>query len=422
MVTTSERAVIDSFLATHRHELIAFRRRLHAHPELSSKEFGTTEAIVDRLLVAGLNPAILPSGTGATCDVGSQVPSEATTGNSAEPMIALRADLDALAMDDLSTSTYVSTVAGVAHACGHDVHTTVVLGAGLLLARLLSRREAPAGRVRLIFEPSEETVPGGAVEVAALGLLTGVGAIIALHCDPKLDTGRLGVRSGPITSAVDVVEIDIFGPGGHTARPERTVDLVDVVGRIVLNVPDLLAGADPAHPPRLVFGSVHAGDAPNVIPAHARLIGTLRSRDRQSWLAAPGLLESALQRVIAPTGATWSMTHKPGVPPVVNDSFTTSVLAEAADAMLGEGAVLETGHSWGGDTFAWYTEKAPGCYARLGTHDPANVGPRLDLHSSAFDVDERAIEVGIRVLVAASLSFLRRSSEPAGADTASSGG
>lgn len=402
-LTDEELLVIDGFLESHYDELIAFRRRIHAHPELSSAEYATTEAVVARLLVAELAPEVLPSGTGVVCDVVSAVPpgQELAT-------IALRADLDALAMDDLSTTSYRSTVPGVAHACGHDVHATIVLGAGLLLARLLARPDAPIGRVRLVFEPSEETMPGGAIEVVDRGYLDAVGVIFGLHCDPRIDVGQLGVKSGPITSAADAVEIEISGPGGHTARPEQTVDLANVAARIVLEVPALLANSPVESPPRLVFGSIRTGRAANVIPSRGQLFGTMRTRDRQGWRAAPKLLENALNEVVLPTGATWRVTHGRGVPPVVNDAAASTLIADAARSILGPGNVLPTEQSWGGDTFSWYLEQTSGSFARLGTHNPAGDQPRSDLHSSAFDVDERAIGVGIRVLVATVLAYLRQ--------------
>lgn len=402
-VTPEERTLIDAYLESHFDELVAFRRRLHAHPELSGAEYSTTEAVITRLVVANLIPEVLPSGTGVVCDVASAGSAMIET----VPTIALRADLDALAMEDESENSFRSQVSGVAHGCGHDIHTTVVLGAGLLLARLLQLPGAPVGRVRLVFEPSEETVPGGAVEVVARGYLNDVGAIYGLHCDPKIDVGHLGVTSGPITSAADAIEIEITGPGGHTARPERTVDLIGVLAKLVLEVPDLLASAPVASPPRLVFGAVESGGSSNVIPSSARLRGTMRTRDKAGWQAAPKLLEAALDEVVGPTGAQWSMSHSRGVPPVVNDLSASDLIASSTRSILGDAAVVPTDQSWGGDTFSWYLEQIPGSYARLGTYDPEQGGPRFDLHSSAFNADERAIIYGVKALVATTLDWLR---------------
>lgn len=402
-LTDVDRADIDAFLEGHLDELIAFRRRVHAHPELSSQEFGTTEAVASRLQIAGLAPEVFAGGTGLACDItaGSD-----TSGAGSVPTIALRADLDALAMEDESTTAYRSTVPGVAHACGHDAHTTILVGAGLLLQRLLAREGAPRGRVRLIFEPAEEALPGGAVEVIQDGHLKDVGAIYGLHCDPKIDVGTLGLNPGPITSAADLVEIEIGGPGGHTARPELTVDVVRVLAVAALEVPTRLtelAGDDPV---KLVFGSMRAGDAANVVPSYGRLYGTLRTQDHGVWERAPELVEQALKDVVGPTGAQYKLTHLRGVPPVVNDPEATEFLSQVAATQLGADAILFSEQSWGGDTFAWFLEAVPGSYARLGVHDPSS-SELLDLHASTFDIDEGAIGVGVRVLAATALSWLR---------------
>lgn len=389
-------AGLDAFLDSHLEELIAFRRELHAHPELSGEEHETTARVAERLRVAGLAPRTLPVGTGLVCDL----PAAPAPG----PVVALRADLDALAMDDETTVPYRSQVPGVAHACGHDVHTTVVLGAGLALTRLLGDAAAPPGSVRLLFEPAEESARGGAHDVIDAGGLIDVRWLFGLHCEPKLDAGRVGVRVGAITSATDLVTVRLHGPGGHTARPGLTVDLVAVAGRLAAELPVALRALDPSL--NLVFGALHAGDAANVIPATAQLRGTLRTPERDAWDGAPGLLEAALEALVTPTGATFELRHERGVPPVVNDEHATDLLASAAAGVLGRDAVVQSEQSAGGDDFAWYAELVPSTYARLGVHDPRSSRPHQDLHASTFDVDERAIAVGVRVLVHATFAAL----------------
>jgi amidohydrolase len=390
---------LDAFLDAHLEELIAFRRELHSHPELSGEEHETTARVTERLRVAGLAPRILPRGTGLICDL----PDDASDGPGR--LVGLRADLDALAMEDETTSPFRSQTLGVAHACGHDVHTAVVLGAGLALTHLLRLDDAPTGHVRLLFEPAEESARGGAFDVIDAGGLTGVDWLFGLHCEPKIDAGQIGVRVGAITSAADLVTIELHGPGGHTARPHLTVDLVAVVGRLVAELPAAMRAADPSL--NLVFGAVHAGDAANVIPATAMLRGTLRTPDRDAWDAAPDQLEDALRAVLEPTGATYELHHERGVPPVVNDRAATGLLAAAAAAQLGADAIVASEQSAGGDDFAWYAERTPSTYARLGVHNPESTGPRQDLHAGAFDVDERAIAIGVRVLVHATLAALQ---------------
>lgn len=391
-------AELDTLLESHFDEFVAFRRRLHMHPELSGQEFATTESIVSRLQVSALRPTILRSGTGAVCDVPGLRPG---------PIVALRADIDALAMDESIDAPYRSQVPGVAHCCGHDVHATIVMASGLILARLLRRFDAPPGSVRLIFEPNEESVPGGAVEVIEEGHLDGVASIFALHCDPKADVGLIRVSEGAITSATDMVRIRLTGPGGHTARPEQAVDLVKIAGRIAVDAPGLLdTAASRPGAMRLVFGSLRAGHAPNVLPSHASLDGTLRAQDWDDWQAAPDLLVKAVEQIVGDTGAEWELQHDRGVPPVVNDPEATRLIADVARSLLGANSVLDAGQSWGGDSFAWFLERVPGSYVRLGVHDPRSDGPQRDLHAGNFAVDEDAIAVGIRLLVGTALRAL----------------
>jgi amidohydrolase len=376
--------------------LIELRRRLHANPELAGAEYETTETILARLRLAGLSPFRLGGGAGVVCDIG---PVE-------EPYVVLRADIDALAVDDVKTVPYRSRIPGVAHACGHDVHTAVVLGTGLALAGLLP--EGAAGGIRLVFEPREETVPGGAVEVIDEGWLEGAGAVFGLHCDPKLDVGQVGLRVGPITSACDVVEIRVHGPGGHTARPHLTVDLAAVAGRLAAELQGALERRlDGAGDVRMVFGVLHAGTAANVIPTTATLRGTLRTPSPEVWAMAPELLQAAVGELLGQTGATWEIDHARGVPAVVNDASAIAVVAEAGAEVLGVDELRETEHSMGGDSFAWYLEKVPGAYVRLGVHDPAS-SRRLDLHSGSFDVDERCIGHGVRLLAVTALKAHER--------------
>ena len=395
---------LTSLAASHEHELVALRRVLHSQPELSGAEHVTTEMLVERLMVEGLAPVVLSTGTGLVCDIAMDPDDPGRS--AAGPIVAIRADIDALAMDDRTDTPYRSRHAGIAHACGHDVHTAAVLGAGLLLLEARAA-EPQAGTVRLVFEPSEEVVPGGAVDVIADGWLDGVREIFGVHCDPKTDVGSLGLRSGPLTSAADMFEITLTGPGGHTARPGLTVDLVRWTGRVA----DRLAEVVQSRTQRdvtLVFGAVHSGAAANVIPATALLRGSFRTPDRDAWLEGEALMRAALGDILAADGGAapeWALAYTRGVPPVVNDERTTAVVDRVATSLFGAGSVTDTPQSRGGDSFAWYTEQIPGTYARLGTHRPGN--PHQDLHSATFDVDEGAIAVAAALLAGCALESLR---------------
>ncbi|UQX05110.1 amidohydrolase [Streptomyces sp. RerS4] len=383
-----------------RAELIAFRRDLHMHPELGHQEFRTTAAIKARLEKAGLRPRVLKSGTGLICDVG--------TWDRGRPMLALRADIDALPIPDAKTHvSYRSTYPDRAHACGHDVHTAVVLGAGLVLADL-DRQGLLPRPVRLLFQPAEEVLPGGATEAIDSGVLDGVGQIIAVHCDPRVDAGRLGLRPGPITSACDRLEVTLSGAGGHTARPHLTTDLVTAAARVAVDVPALLARRmDARSGMSVTWGRLEAGHACNVIPMHAELSGTVRCLDLNAWYEAPDMIHAAIDEVSTMHGAKFEINHVRGVPPVVNDPVVTELLREAMAARRGAESVEDTEQSLGGEDFSWYLEHVPGAMARLGVRRPGDTAKR-DLHRGDFDVDESAIGVGVEFFTAAALLDGRR--------------
>jgi len=369
-----------------------WRRHLHAHPELSRHEYASTTFVAEQLSAAGLVPRLLPGGTGLACDIG--------TGPG--PLIALRADMDALPMQEQTGAPYSSTADGVAHACGHDAHTAMLLGAALAMA---SAPELP-GRVRVLFQPAEEVMPGGALDVLSSGELAGVSRIFALHCDPQLEVGQVGVRAGALTSAADTVEITLHSPGGHTARPHLTADLVHALGLLITGLPSLLGRRlDPRAATVLVWGAVQAGNAANAIPQIGVLRGTVRTGDRDTWARLEAVVAEGVAALLAPTGVTYELHHQRGVPPVVNDRASAGMLRQAITEGVGERAVAGTDQSSGGEDFAWYLEHVPGAMARLGVW-PGH-GPHLDLHRPTFDLDERALEIGVRVLVHAALAAWR---------------
>ncbi|MFI8831342.1 M20 family metallopeptidase [Streptomyces afghaniensis] len=382
-----------------RAELIAFRRDLHMHPELGNQEFRTTAAIKERLERAGLKPRVLAVGTGLVCDIG--VEGEQWAGGPS--MLAMRADIDGLPIPDMkSDCPYRSTVPDRAHACGHDVHTTVVLGAGLVLAELHKQGLLPRP-VRLIFQPAEEVLPGGAADVIKCGALEGVGAIIAVHCDPRVDAGQVGLREGPITSACDRLEIALNGPGGHTARPHLTTDLVTAAARVVTDVPALVGRRfDSRSGLAITWGRVESGHAPNVIPQHAELSGTVRCLDIEAWRQAPDVVVAAIDEIANLYRAKSEINYVRGVPPVVNEAGVTELLRDAMISRRGVDSVVGTEQSLGGEDFSWYLEHVPGAMARLGVRTPGERHVR-DLHQGDFDVDESAITVGVELFTAAAL-------------------
>jgi amidohydrolase len=375
-------------------ELIAIRRDIHAHPELGRAEVRTTRTVRERLVAAGLTPRVLPTGTGLVCDIGE-----------GETAVALRADLDALPVTDVKDVPYRSKVDGVCHACGHDVHTTVMLGAALVLKELHDEGRLP-GRVRLVFQPAEELTPGGSLDTIASGALEGVRSIMTVHCEPRAPVGMVGVRTGAITSAADRLQVRLAGPGGHTARPHLTADLVHALGTLVTQLPTALSRrVDPRAGMTVVWGRVSSGIAHNAIPQTGEVEGTLRCLDANAWHSAPEVVSELVSAIVAPYGVRAELDYQRGVPPVVNDAEVAETLAAAVRSTEGEDALFLAEQSLGGEDFAWYLDSVPGALARLGVgrRDPeARMAPS-DLHQGSFDIDEDAIGVGVRVISAAAL-------------------
>src|SRR5690625_4844004 len=339
-------------------QLIEFRRDIHQHPELSWQEHRTTEQIAAALQHAGLLPQRLPHSTGLYVDIGAA---------EAPIAAAFRADIDALPLAETTGLDYASAAQGVTHACGHDIHTAVMLGVALTCHRLHQRRGLGA-RVRVIFQPAEEQLPGGALEVIRAGILEPVPQVFALHCDPKLTVGEIGTRIGPMTSASDVVRINVTGSGGHTSRPHLTQDVVGALGHLSTVVPAVLSRRiDTRSGVSLVWGHIHAGSVANAIPTAGTLHGTLRILDAEVWRTAGDVLEPVVQQAAAAYGVSVELDHVRGVPPVYNSDPQTMLIETAARTTLGEGCLTLAEQSMGGEDFGWMTQEVPGAMFRLGT-------------------------------------------------------
>lgn len=367
--------------------LVAWRRHLHAHPELSYEERETTDYIEAELRGLGLEPQRFRLGTGLWCDV------PAAHDASAADVVALRADIDALAMSETSGEPFSSEVEGVSHSCGHDGHTAMLLGAAELLVA-----DPPPRPVRLIFQPAEETMPGGAKECVEEGVVRGVDRILALHCDPHRRVGEVGVTGGPITSSNAKIGITVRSDGGHTARPHETQDTVFALAQLVTGVTAVVNRTiDPRSGTVLTWASIQAGGpAPNVIPDSGQLWGTLRSADRDVWATAEPLVREAVESIASTYGVRAEVEYVQGVPPVVNDERCAELAATAVEQVLGADGVGPATQSSGGEDFAWYTEEIPGVYLRLGVWDGESA--ESDLHHPAFMLDERALPHGARIL------------------------
>ncbi|MGH3370950.1 MAG: amidohydrolase, partial [Nocardioidaceae bacterium] len=281
-----------------------------------------------------------------------------------------------------------------------------LLGTGLALAAVHSATPLP-GRVRMLFQPAEEIMPGGALEVIAAGALDDVEQVFGLHCDPGLDVGQVGLREGPLTGAADSMTVRLTGRGGHTSRPHLTQDLTYALATLVTQLPAALSRRlDPRAGASLVWGVVRSGSAKNVIPASGEAAGTVRMLDAVAWADAEALIRRLIDQIIAPYGVLAEVDYVRGVPPVVNEPASTRLLAHAVEAVVGEEGHVYTAQSLGGEDFAWYLETVPGAMGRLGTRTPG--GPTYDLHQGNLVVDEGATAIGAKVLAAVALDALAR--------------
>ncbi|MGZ5384466.1 MAG: amidohydrolase [Acidimicrobiia bacterium] len=366
---------------------VELRRAIHRRPELGRQEFATTQLVVRALAGAGITSRVRPANTGLIAEVGM--------GGS---LVGFRADLDALPIHEQTGLPFASELPGLMHACGHDAHTAIAVGIALALTEL----KTLPGRVRFVFQPAEELFPGGADELMGEGAIDGVQAIIAFHVDPALPPGQIGFKTGPITSSSDRFLITIDGPGGHTARPHESVDTIYAAGQVITQLPAFLDRlVDARMPLSLVFGRVQGGMAANVIPTSVELSGTCRSLDHDTWERMPKLIDRLVHEIVAPLGATATVTYDVGIPPVINDQFVVAEVEYAVSSVLGTHAVALTHASLGAEDFSYFLQEIPGALFRLGAELPDR---RIDLHSAWFDIDEAAIETGI---VAGTAALLR---------------
>ncbi|MDB6136305.1 MAG: amidohydrolase [Verrucomicrobiales bacterium] len=375
---------IDLALEHAASRIIAFRRHLHQHPELSLKEFATSAWIAQILEAEGIGLRLGSGDRGVIVDVGTLPASGG---------IALRADCDALPILEENTFPHASGHPGVMHACGHDAHTAMLLGAVIAL----HHAGAPVA-ARGIFQPAEEA-GDGALGMISDGALNGVSAIIALHVDPNLPTGRAAAVAGPQTASCQDFSVTIHGRGGHAARPHLTIDPVAIAASLITQIYQAVPRhLDSRQAVVVSICQIHAGHASNVIPDTARLDGTIRSLDNGSAIAAREKLERLCRGVAVGSGAEIVPVFERRIPGTVNDPAVTGVCAEAAFELFGPDAVLTTGPaSLGAEDFADYLQLVPGCMMRLGVKYPDR--PVTPLHTPTFDLDETALIHGSRLLL-----------------------
>jgi amidohydrolase len=380
-------------------ELIALRRHLHAHPELSGNEHQTAALVAGELRGLGWRVREGVGRTGVLAELG---PERDAAGRPA-PLVALRVDMDALPVEERSGLPFASRHQGVMHACGHDIHTTVGLGVARLLAPLADRLSA---RVRLLFQPAEETAQGAAWMLAD-GAMDGVEALFGVHVFPSLPVGSIGVRSGSLTAAAGELEVEVLGEGGHGARPHQSTDAIWIAARVVSGLQEAISRRlDALNPVVVSFGRIEGGKAFNVIADHVRLLGTVRCLDLELHAELPGWIEDTVQALCKGHGGAARVRYRCISPPVHNDSALTELVADVATELLGRGQVrwLEQ-PSLGAEDFAELQRDTPGTMFRLGVAGPQGCPP---LHNCGFNPDEGCLAVGVEVLAASLLRWMER--------------
>ena len=401
------KGAIKQHVAALQADMVRWRRHLHRHPELSYQEHDTVAFVADVLKKEGIevreNVARLTpdaKGTGLIAVVrGAR--------SSSDRCFALRGDMDALPITETGKPEYCSTNPGVMHACGHDAHTTMVLGAGIALHRM---RNEWSGNVMLVFQPGEEKEPGGASLMVKEGVLNDPkpSGIIGQHVTPELAIGKLGFRSGPFMAAADELYLTVKGKGGHAAARDRLVDPILIVTALLPKLYEEAARAVPQGEPMVLsFGKVIANGATNIVPDTVTIDGTLRTFNETLRSKLHDLLPRISKEVALGMGGDVDFRLVKGSPVVKNDPELTARLRAVAVDLVGAENVVDMDIRMGAEDFAYYTHVMPGCFYRLGTGNPAKAGTQSGLHTAAFDIDEDALAIGAGMMVIAALSELR---------------
>jgi amidohydrolase len=370
-------------------EVVKWRRHFHMYPELSGREFNTSEFVSEKLKEFGVDE-VIESFAGSTAVV-------ATIKGRGKNFVALRADMDALPMEEKGDKPYISRKKGIMHACGHDAHTAMLLGAARVLCAMKDRL---LGNVRLIFQPCEERHDcKGAKHLVENGAVDGVSAIYALHVFPDLECGKVGTRIGPFLASSDEFEITIKGKSTHAARPHEGVDPILIAAQVINSLHHIVSRRiDPLNPAVLTIGRIEGGYAPNIIPDTVRMEGTIRTLNFKDRGSIPGMIENTLKHISLAYGGDYSFSMREGTPPLINDEVTTGFAIGKMKELLGdENVVILEKPTMGGEDFSAYLEKVPGTFIRLGTRNEEK-GIIYPLHNSLFDIDEDALPIGVSVL------------------------
>lgn len=377
-------------------EVVGFRQHLHANPELSFKEFETSKYVKDKLTSWGI-PFTEMANTGVVGLITGEIPSN--------NVIALRGDMDALPITELNDKPYKSKNTGVMHACGHDVHTSSLLGTAHILNKLKSEF---AGTVKLVFQPAEEILPGGASIMIKEGVLENPKpqAMLGQHVLPMMDAGKVGFRSGTYMASTDELYVTVTGKGGHGAQPHENIDPVVITAHIIVALQQIVSrNADPRLPSVLSFGKVNANGATNVIPNEVKLEGTFRTLNEEWRNKAHGLMKKMAEGIAESMGGSCHFDIRRGYPVLVNEENLTQNAKTFAAEYLGEENVLDLDIWMAAEDFAYYSQFTDACFYRLGTGNAAK-NTKHSVHTPNFDIDEDALKISTGLMAYMALKQL----------------
>ncbi|KAA0766950.1 amidohydrolase [Bacillus sp. SH5-2] len=375
--------------------IIKWRRHFHKYPELSFHEEETSQFIYDTLRSFATLEVTRPTKHSVLA---------IKRGTEQGKVVAIRADIDALPIQEETRKPYASTKKGMMHACGHDAHAAILLSVAETIANI---KEEFAGEIRLFFQHAEEVYPGGGQEMVQAGVMNGVDYVIGLHVMSGLESGKIGIVYGAMMAAPDVFTVEIHGKGGHAARPEETVDPIAIGAQIITNLQHIVSRNTSAFMQRVIsVTQFHGGMADNIIPSVATLMGTVRSFNQTSRKEAEERIEQVVKGITKAHGGEYTYTYRYGYDPVINDESITKVVEESAIYLFGNERVVKLEPSMGGEDFSAYLRKAPGCFIKLGTGNE-KIDTCYPHHHPKFDVDESALIYGVELFLETTMRLLK---------------
>ncbi len=376
-------------------KVIKVRRDIHKHPELSGHEVHTKYLVKGILDIEGYEIKEFPTHNGLVADL---------IVDRKKPFVAIRADMDALPIEEKTQKPYASEVKGVMHACGHDAHTAIAAGVAIAFANI---KEKLPGNIRFIFQPAEEINEGGSIDLIRDGALENVKAIFGLHVYPYLQTGQIGYKYGVMMASADTFTIEIFGKSAHGARPHEGVDAILTASMCVNSLNHIISRRiDPLHPAVISLGTIEGGTAPNIICDHVKLTGTVRTVNEHVRKKIPLMMEDSVKGITHSMGAEYTFNYEFGQPELINDDRMVDIVVQEAQKIIGKNNVIDLKEPvMGGEDFSRYLQIVPGAFFRLGVCNPQK-GTCVSQHNPKFDIDEEALPIGMKILAAVALEVM----------------